>query len=435
MEKELLAKQHTEKVNALAGEVISLARDNILMNMRFLDVALSHLKPVQKNGLVGVASDASHFYYDPYYILRRYKAEHGAVIRMLLHSLMHCIFYHSFSYDKLDRVWWNLAADMAVEHTILEMKIPGTSLKRDTERMAKLQFYEKEAYGLTAEKLYKYFKFYPLLEEERLQMEALFGQDLHLTWEKKEEEAISLEQWKKISERVKADLKSFSKGKTNSESLEKNLEEATRERYNYADFLKRFMVSGEDIHINDEEFDYIYYTYGLEHYGNMPLIEPLEYCDVHRIKDFVIAIDTSASCRGKIVRAFLNKTYNIMKQENSFFHKMNVHIIQCDNEVRSDVKITNDEEFEAFMKTGKITGFGSTDFRPVFEYVNQLKENGAFDDLKGLIYFTDGYGIYPEKMPEYQVAFAFLEEDERRLPVPPWAIKLILESEELENEH
>ena len=47
--------------------------------------------------------------------------------------------------------------------------------------------------------------------------------------------------------------------------------------------------------INDEEFDYNFYTYGMQLYGNMPLIEPLEYKDVRIVKTFVTVIDTSGS--------------------------------------------------------------------------------------------------------------------------------------------
>ena len=84
------------------------------------------------------------------------------------------------------------------------------------------------------------------------------------------------------------------------------------------------------------------------------------------------------------------------------------------------------------MQHGKLTGFGATDFRPVFDYVNLLLEQREFENLKGLIYFTDGYGIYPERMPEYQVIFAFLGEDENRAAVPSWSMKVVLEEEGLE---
>ncbi len=115
-----------------------------------------------------------------------------------------------------------------------------------------------------------------------------------------------------------------------------------------------------------------------------------------------------------------------MKGHENFFTGINVHILQCDNQVREDTRLTCEADLEAFLKQGKLTGFGATDFRPVFAYVEKLREAGEFENLKGLIYFTDGYGIYPEKMPDYQVVFAFLEEDGNRAPVPPWSMKVVV---------
>ena len=68
---------------------------------------------------------------------------------------------------------------------------------------------------------------------------------------------------------------------------------------------------------------------------------------------------------------------------------------------------------------------------PVFDYVDEMIENEQFSDLKGLIYFTDGYGIYPETKKNYDVAFVFLGDDENAPKVPPWAIKVILTEEDI----
>ena len=427
-------KAQEEKVNKLADQVLSLSRDNILVSLRFLDMALAELKRMPRQGTGCMATDGAVLYYDPVAVLREYQEEPKRVGRCYLHILMHCIFYHSFQYDKVEGDLWDLATDIAVENTIMELGLGVFALPQDSEGKRKLAVLKEDAGGLTAEKLYRYFKHNPITPGERQELIRLFRKDIHSLWKPGEELVVTQEQWKKISERIKADLKSFTKDKKGAESLTKNLEEATRDKYDYSEILRRFTVMGEDITVNDEEFDYIYYTYGLEHYGNLPLIEPLEYREAHKVKEFVIAIDTSASCRGPVVRGFLNKTYSILKSTENFFHKINVHIIQCDNEIQSDTKITNGEEFEAFMKYGKLTGFGATDFRPVFEHVEELKQRGEFENLKGLIYFTDGYGIYPERMPDYDVIFAFLNEDENRAPVPPWSMKVVLDGEELEEE-
>ena len=78
-----------------------------------------------------------------------------------------------------------------------------------------------------------------------------------------------------------------------------------------------------------------------------------------------------------------------------------------------------------------LKGFGGTDFRPVFDHVEKLRKSREFANLRGLIYFTDGLGTFPAQKPDYETAFIFLREDDAP-QVPPWAIKLILEPEELE---
>lgn len=442
-----------EKAKPLAAKLMSYARDNILVNLRFLDVAVSALVPEQRPGLSGIATDGAKIYYDPVFLLKKYKEEPAFVLRVYLHILFHLIFFHSFQYDKLDKEAWNLAADIAVEAAVMELALPGSRLMADETKEKKLRviredlgdrtvgnvhFPEREASQggiLTAEKIYRYVKNFGISTKERRELSLLFFMDIHQFWEPREELAISPEQWKKLSERVRADLKSFSKGKTRSDSIEQNLTQAVKDRYSYKDLLAKFTVMNEDMRINDDEFDYIYYTYGLSRYGNMPLVEPLEYKDSNKIRDFVIAIDTSASCRGALVRAFLQKTYAILSGEDTFFKKMNVHIIQCDHEVQKDTRITGLEDMNYFLANEKLTGFGSTDFRPVFGHVEDLLAKGEFENLKGLIYFTDGYGVYPQKMPSYDVMFVFLDNGDEGPDVPTWAVKVLLDYEELEDEY
>ena len=166
-------------------------------------------------------------------------------------------------------------------------------------------------------------------------------------------------------------------------------------------------------------------------YGNMPLIEPQETKEVKKVAEFVIVIDTSMSCSQNLVRKFLEETYGILCEEDSFFKKTNIHILQCDETVQSDQKITSKEELKEYIEHLKLYGEGGTDFRPAFAYVDQMLENHKFEELKGLLYFTDGYGIYPGKMPAYKTAFVFMQEDYRDVDVPAWALKLIIEESEM----
>lgn len=427
-------KERLQKAEEIARQIWKLSRDKLLVNLRFLDRALSSLNFRAQYGLAGISCDGKTVFYDPLYVLEQYKKEQNSITRAYLHLLMHCIFSHSYHYGKLEQDKWDLAVDVAVENAILELGLSGLETTRDEKEKEALEVWKSRIGVLTAEKIYRRLLDAPLLLKELQSISNLFFYDRHTMWEEQETIEITTEEWKKISERIKAELKSFSKDKMDKKSMIQNLEEATKEHYDYGDFLRRFSVSGEDMLVNDDEFDYVYYTYGLQLYGNLPLVEPLEYKDVNKIKEFVIAIDTSASCRGKVVQAFLNKTYSILKSSENFFRKVNIHIIQCDSQVQSDTKITCDDDFEAFMKQGKLEGFGSTDFRPVFTYVNQCIERGEFENLKGLIYFTDGYGVFPSQKPSYDTAFVFLENDLEQPEIPAWAIKLVLSAEEIRKE-
>ena len=214
-------------------------------------------------------------------------------------------------------------------------------------------------------------------------------------------------------------------------ALVQNLKAVNRERYDYGEFLRRFAVPGEIMKLDDEEFDQIFYTYGLELYGDMPLVEPLEYKEVRRIRTFVIAIDTSGSVAGDLVQRFVQKTYNILLSTESFFSRVEIWILQCDAAVQEAVRITTPEEFEKYLETMELRGFGGTDFRPVFQYVDKLRREGALPEVQGLVYLTDGDGLYPERMPDYPAAFVFIDGAYYAPHVPPWAIKLILQREDI----
>ena len=188
---------------------------------------------------------------------------------------------------------------------------------------------------------------------------------------------------------------------------------------------------GEELAVNDDEFDNIYYTYGLELYGDLPLIEPLEYREVKRIRDFVIAIDTSASTSGDLTQRFLQKTFNVLKSSETFFTKVNIYVVQADVAVTSVTQIKDIEDVDKIVAGLELKGKGGTDFRPVFQYVNELVKEQKFNRLKGIIYFTDGYGPFPQSRPKYDSAFVFIRREHEDPQVPPWAIKVVLDEEEL----
>ena len=105
--------------------------------------------------------------------------------------------------------------------------------------------------------------------------------------------------------------------------------------------------------------------------------------------------------------------------------------MQCDAEVQSDIVITSEAELEKYIAAMEIRGHGGTDFRPVFEHVDRLLTDGEFSDLKGLIYFTDGLGTYPAYKPAYKTAFVFVESGYNIPDVPVWAMRVVLDPDEI----
>ena len=74
--------------------------------------------------------------------------------------------------------------------------------------------------------------------------------------------------WKKISERIRVDLDTSANSYgENTGDFVSAIGEVNREKIDYAAFLRRFAVLGENMQINDDEFDYIFYTYGMKLYS------------------------------------------------------------------------------------------------------------------------------------------------------------------------
>lgn len=434
----------SQKFDAVGREILVGSRNELYLNMRFLDLSLSSLNYVMDVNTYGLGTDGFSLYFDPQYLVDLYRLDRIRINRAYLHNVFHCIFRHILKQGGREKRLWDLACDIATEHVIDGLNHRSIRYPRNAVRSNWYGTFEKKLKVLTAEKIYKLFVDETLLEYQIRKLEKEFRMDDHKRWPKPPENdhqppSSAMQQlndkWQEISEKMQTELETFSKEASNGEGeLAEELAVENRERYDYKAFLRKFAVLREEMQVDLDSFDYVFYNYGLTLYGNMPLIEPQEFKEVHKIEEFVIVIDTSMSCSGELVKTFLEQTYHILAESESFFRKIHIRIIQCDEKVQSDVKITNQEELKTYMENFQIIGNGGTDFRPAFTYVQELIDRKEFFHLKGMIYFTDGYGYYPRKKPPYDTAFVFMEEDYTDVSVPSWAMKLIIEKEELEEE-
>lgn len=433
----------TGQFEAISLRILRNARTELYMNMRYLDLALSGLKFQVTTELWGIGTDGYYLFVHPKILADLYEENRMLVNRVYLHNVYHCLFRHLIKKGHRDAQLWKISCDIAVENLIDSMNC--RSIRMGTSRFRRNWYdsLKRELKVLTAEGIYRTLLKKQLSPFDLRQLENNFCIDDHSLWPKEDppgqpptpQMELLQNKWQDISEKTQTEMESFSKeASQGSGDLLEEMKVENRERYDYRAFLRKFAVMQEEMQVDPDTFDYVFYSFGLSMYGNMPLIEPQEYKEVHKIQEFVIVIDVSLSTSGELVKTFLEQTYSVLTESESFLKKVNIRILQCDEQVRSDKKITSQEELKHYMDNFELTGNGGTDFRPAFDYVDQLIAQKQFHNLKGLIYFTDGYGIYPKKRPVYDTAFVFMEEDFSDELVPPWAIKLVIEKEELEEQ-
>ena len=434
MKKSSVIQTQEEWEEEMAQKILRYTHDELYISFRFLGIALSALEPRADKRIITLATDGAVLYFSKEQLIRVFKKNAAYLNRLYLHTILHCMFSHLWIGGKRERFLWGVACDIAAEYTIDHMDKKCTKRIIGWVRQRTYEALEKSGAGISAAQVYRF-----LLEKEPEEIQELhreFFADDHAFWPREEDGSTQTESarknWDKIARQTQMEQQRRGRESDEGEELLTFQMKANKARRTYRDFLRKFAVLHEELHCDLEEFDLNFYTYGLELYRNMPLIEPLESREIKKIRDFVVAVDTSYSTSGELVQAFLQETFEILSQEDNFFHQCRLHVLQCDEEVKSDIVITSQREIEALFSDFAIQGGGGTDFRPVFTYVEKLLADGEFENLCGLLYFTDGKGSYPEKKPNFQTAFLFLEDYEEE-KVPVWAIRLRLEREEFDN--
>ena len=108
--------------------------------------------------------------------------------------------------------------------------------------------------------------------------------------------------------------------------------------------------------------------------------------------DLVVAVDTSGSIKDAEVQEFIDEIDALKAQVQA-----QVVLLPCDSALAPGAPFRF-EPWERFQRPRELTGGGGTDFRPVFQWV---EDQGLTPDL--LVYFTDAQGAFPPREPAYPV--------------------------------
>lgn len=442
-------KGYEERLGKLGQEILVLSRNEIYLSMHFFETAFPMLSYELLRSTQSFGTDGEKLYYNPKYLLELYDKSSVTVNRAYLHVLLHCLFRHLFKKEffegkasKEDYTNWDLACDIAVESVMDSFDGMNCVLSNPSPYREKVYENLKSRLPvLTAEGIFRELKTMAAPSENYEALKKEFCADDHYFWrnkqetpenqKKREEKQKKLEaSWEEASKKTQTAMETFyQQAGDQAGSLRAMLRIKNRHRENYAQFLRQFAVIKEELLLDMDSFDYIPYCFGLSGYGEsqkqqVPLIEPLEYKERYGIDEFAIALDTSGSLSKSQIEKFLSQTVKILHSEETFFRKIHIHILACDAALQKKMVLKSKEDIAEYTDKIEISGFGGTDFRPVFSYLEQCLENGTFTKLRGLLYFTDGFGTYPEYVPSFETVFVLPADRLSEPKIPAWAMKI-----------
>ena len=93
----------SEQLAGIGRDILVLTRNELYLNMRFLDVALSGFSYVMDLTAEPAATDGFAIYYHPGRIGGLYRESRVDMCRLYLHMVLHCLFRHLVRRDGRDR--------------------------------------------------------------------------------------------------------------------------------------------------------------------------------------------------------------------------------------------------------------------------------------------------------------------------------------------
>jgi predicted metal-dependent peptidase len=395
---------------------LAAARTRLILEKPFLGALVMHLplKASNPKWCETTATDAKAFYYNPAYIARLTLEQTQFV---LAHEAMHCALSHFNRRGHRLKHRWDVACDYAVNMILDEdrMQPPDEALMNAAYR------------GLTAEEIY------PVLHEdppEKTQDMHLFDSDSPDGEEGEPQEQDSNqgegdqrnedpadgqggppedqqedqqdsgnepqesgetqeapppppmdtdkldEQWKS---RLAAAAQAARQAGKLSQSMMRLVDDLLSPQMPWRALLARYMM-------NAARDDYSFQrTSRREGEALMPRL----YSQSVKV---VVAMDTSGSVTREELQEFLSEIDALKAQVRA-----DVTLHACDDKVDPSGPWRY-AMWEAMTLPEEISGGGGTDFRPVFDWVEQDRIS---PDL--LVYFTDAQGRFPEREPPYPV--------------------------------
>jgi len=362
-------------------ERISKARINLLTDFPFFGSIAMHLIPIELNeeevekyGIKTIAVDEyGNLPYNPKFIEKLSDIE---VKFVLCHEIMHVCLRHLQRCGTRKQTLWNVATDHAVNDILSHtFTLPNKCV------------HFPQLSGKSAEETYDW-----LIKNARTTTKCPQGfvQDKHIYGVSKKKGSSVTSGKKKCSSsspffrkgqqpidvpRVVREAHNFARQQGNVPAgIERIFSDILNPVMNWKEVLRKFIVS-----VIPHDFTYAYpskKSYSSGFY--MPRV-------VREFIDIVVAVDSSGSITDEEYAEFLTEIYAMSKQ----FENLRMTVIVCDCEIQNVIEVT--QTFDPYSIKGR--GYGGTSSIPVYKWIKDNKN----DNIKLLVYFTDGYIDIPRE--------------------------------------
>jgi len=283
---------------------------------------------------------------------------------VLLHEVLHIAYLHipRMLSGNLNRDKWNVATDLVINWQIQQLAQRTQTNGRSDVALPKGGLLDPQYAGMSAEQVYA------KLPDQLPQDGSGLGGDLNQEHADQETLSRAAEEWRAAV--AQAANQARMRGRMPAE-VEREVGDLLYPKIDWRDRLKTFVQAFP--------IDYDYMQRDRRFLHERFIVPALS---GERITG-VVALDTSGSIGQKELQNFLSEVYGILKS----FGRVDLWAVSCDAMVRNPQPIESTYDLETY----KPVGGGGTDFRPVFQWVQEHLPTADF-----VVYFTDGMGEFGE---------------------------------------
>jgi len=326
---------------------ISKAITKLMLEKPFFGLSSTKVELKQNNKIKGIAYYNDTLEYNSEYLDALNIDEVSSIIA---NASLQLVLHHSDRGINKKSNIWQLASDYAINSLLIENGF----------KLHPLSNYSEQFHNLSTEDIYHIL--IDELDEKDTQEDSA---------EKNKKSKYTNKEIEQFIEQVTSKLEKSGEIPTN---LDRVVEVTKKNRISWKELLFNYINYHAKI-------DYSMYPSNKKHLYRGVALPSISSSELK----IAIAIDSSASINSNELNTFFTEIEYIMQN----FLNYEIELIECDYKIQNITRIT---PLEPIHK--KVKGGGSTDFRPVFKYLENLNE-----DFKFLIYFSDGDGILPQTPP------------------------------------